>query len=88
MLQVSVFKKLAQYSEEELSANPHLMSDLSSQEKEQEEILLEEGLGTEFEPAFAVYDMANLKFKNDPASRMQITKIEQGYQQSTSSSLT
>ena len=81
-MQVSVFKKIAQYSEEELARNPALMSDLGNQEKEQEELLEEEGLGTEFEPALAIYDMATLKYKNDPTVRMQITKIEQGYQQS------
>ena len=81
-MQVSVFKKIAQYSEEELARNPTLMSDLGNQEKEQEELLEEEGLGTEFEPALAIYDMATLKYKNDPTVRMQITKIEQGYQQS------
>ena len=59
------------------------MSDLGNQEKEQEEILEEEGLGNELEPALAVYDMSAMKFKADPVVRAQITKIEQGYQQST-----
>jgi hypothetical protein len=58
-----------------LAKNPQLLADLSSQEKEQEEILLEEGLGSEFEPAFAVFDMASLKFKNDPTLRAQLQKI-------------
>ena len=81
--QVAVFRKLAQYSEEELAQNPQLLSDLGSQEKEQEEILIEEGLGTEFEPALAIYDLAATKFKSDPTVRMKIAKIDQGYQRST-----
>ena len=65
-----------------MAKNPQLLADLSNQEKEQEELLLEEGLGSEFEPAFAVFDMASLKFKNDPTARAQLQKIEAGYQQS------
>jgi hypothetical protein len=68
-----------------LAQNPHLLSDLSNHEKEQDEILAEEGLGTEFEPPFAVFDMASLKFKNDATFRSQLTKIEEGYQRSTAS---
>lgn len=40
-------------------------------------------LRSEFEPAFAVFDMASLKFKNDPTIRAQVQKLETGYQQST-----
>lgn len=80
---MAVFKKLAEYSEEELQANPHLLSELGNHEKEQEDILTEEGLGTEFEPPFAVYEMAGVKFRNDPLVRTQIAKIEEGYQRST-----
>ena len=61
------------------------MAELGSQEKEQEEILIEEGLGSEFEPALAIYDVAAAKFKNGPTVRMKIAKIEQGYQKSTRS---
>jgi len=81
--QVAVFKKLAEYSEEELAKNPHLLAELGSQEKEQEDILIEEGLGTEFEPALAIYDVAATKFKNEPTVRAKVAKIEQGYQRST-----
>ena len=80
---MAVFRKLAEYSEEELARNPQLLAELGSQEKEQEEILVAEGLGTEFEPALAIYDVAASKYKNDPTVRMQIGKIEQGYQRST-----
>ena len=58
-----------------MAQNPQLLADLGSQEKEQEEILVEEGLGTEFEPALAIYDAAAAKFKSDGAVRMKISKI-------------
>ena len=43
---MAVFKKLTEHTEEELAQNPQLMSDLGNHEKEQEEILEEEGLGS------------------------------------------
>lgn len=73
---------MAEYSEEELSQNPHLLSDLGNHEKEQEEILIEEGLDSEFDPAFAVFEMAGAKLRNDPTLRMQLAKMEEGYQRS------
>ena len=58
-----------------MAQNPQLLADLGSQEKEQEEILIEEGLGTEFEPALAIYDTAAARFKSDSTVRMKISKI-------------
>lgn len=82
MQQVAVFKKLNEHTEEELAQNPQLLADLNNHDKEQEEILIEEGLGSEYDPPFAVFEMAGLKFRNDPTMRMQIAKIEEGYQRS------
>lgn len=79
---MAVFKKLAEYTEEELAQNPNILSELGNHEKEQEEILIEEGLGSEFDPPFAVFEMAGLKMRNDPTLRGQIAKIEEAYQRS------
>ena len=55
---------------------------MSNHEKEQEEILVEEGLGSEFDPPFAVYEMAGVKMRNDPLVRNKVAKIEEAYQRS------
>lgn len=78
-----LFRKLKEHTEIELQQNPSLLKEIGNPEAEQEEILKEEGLGTEIEPPFAVYEAASIRFRNDPEFRAQINKIEQGYQKST-----
>lgn len=75
MQQVAIFKKLTEYTEEELQQNPQILSEFSNHDHELEEILVEAGLGNEFEPPYAVYESANLKYRNDPSIRTKITKI-------------
>lgn len=48
---------------------------MTNHENELEEILVQEGLGSEFEPPYAVYESATLKYRNDPTVRTQIAKI-------------
>jgi len=42
-------------------------------------------LGTQYDPPFAVFESANLKYRSNPQIRAQIAKVEEGYQKSKSS---
>lgn len=46
-------------------------------------MLREEGLGTEYEPATAVFDAASMQFRGQPDFQRRVQTIEQGYQKST-----
>ena len=39
-------------------------------------------MGTKYDPPFAVYNAATLKYLNDATTRNQLAKIEEGYQRS------
>lgn len=82
MHQVRIFKKLQEYSEMELQQNPNIIKDLGNPDETNEEMLRAEGLGSEYEPATAVYDAASLQFRTHPDFRMKIQQIEKGYQNS------
>jgi hypothetical protein len=84
MHQVRLFKLLQKHSEIEIQQNPAIIKELGSPEAANEEMLREEGLGTEFEPANAVYDAASLQFRNHPDFQRKIQSIETGYQKSNS----
>lgn len=68
----------------ELQQNPNIIKDLGNPDATNEEMLRAEGLGSEFEPATAVYDAASMQFRNHPDFRVKIQQIEKGYQNSKS----
>lgn len=84
MQQVEVFRKLAKYSEEEIQSNPALLKGMGNPEVEQQEILNEEGLDSEYVPALAVFEKAAQQFRNDAAFLGQVNYIEKAYQTGTS----
>jgi hypothetical protein len=83
MHQVRLFRVLQKHSEIEVQQNPGLLKELGSPDAGNEEMLREEGLGTEFEPATAVFDAASLQFRGYPDFQRRVQAIEQGYQKST-----
>ena len=76
-----MFRKISKYSEAELQADPSLLKDMGNPEAEQEEILIEEGLGSEYDPAFAVFQKAVEKYAASAEFQTGIAKIERAYQQ-------
>ena len=81
MQQVEVFRKLSKYSEEDLQENPSLLKGMGNPEKEQQEILEEEELDTEYVPALAIFEKAVQQFRNDQMFMGKIARIEKAYQQ-------
>lgn len=82
MHQVRLFKILQRHSELEVQQNPAILKELGSPDAANEEMLQEEGLGSEFEPANAVYDAASLQFRTQPDFQRRVQSIESGYQKS------
>jgi hypothetical protein len=79
---VALFKKLQEFSEEELQSNPQLLKDLGNPEEDTELFLREEGFGSEYEPAVVVFEQAITKYKGDMPFVAQINRLEQGYAKS------
>ena len=85
MHQVRLFKVLQKHSEIEVQQNPAILKELGSPDAANEDMLREEGLGSEFEPANAVYDAAGLQFRSHPDFQRKVQGIESGYQKSKDS---
>lgn len=83
MHQVRLFRVLQEHSEIEVQQNPALLKDLGSPDAGNEDMLREEGLGSDYEPATAVFDAASLQFRTQPDFQRRVQAIEQGYQKST-----
>lgn len=59
----------------ELQQDPTILRDLGNPDAENEEMLRQEGLDTEFEPATAVYENAILLYRKDADFQAKIRQI-------------
>lgn len=59
----------------ELQQDPTILRDLGNPDAENEEMLRQEGLATEYEPATAVYESAIILFRKDADFQAKIRQI-------------